>query len=95
MDEKYFRRVDKFEGDQTKFRSWLFDFQVATQQVDPKLGRAIDYLIKEDKSFMIIKDEMLVSYSFCSEHNQLLLNLFLSACTSLQFSDITYYFLIV
>jgi hypothetical protein len=26
LEEKYFRRVDKFDGDLSKFRGWLFDF---------------------------------------------------------------------
>ena len=28
LDEKHFRRMDKFEGDVGKFRSWIFDLDV-------------------------------------------------------------------
>ena len=28
LEEKYFRRMDKFDGDATKFRAWIFDLQV-------------------------------------------------------------------
>ena len=32
LDEKYFRRMEKFEGDPSKFRGWLFDLLVAIGQ---------------------------------------------------------------
>ena len=34
LDENYFRRLDKFEGDMQKYRSWLFDFMVVIVQID-------------------------------------------------------------
>ena len=45
LDEKYFRRVDKFDGDLSKFRGWLFDFLVAIGQVD-------HYLVIEIKKLL-------------------------------------------
>ena len=38
LDEKYFRRVDKFDGDRSKFRGWLFDLIEAINQINPELG---------------------------------------------------------
>ena len=38
LDEKYFRRVDKFDGDVSRFRGWMFDLMVAIGQVDNKLS---------------------------------------------------------
>ena len=45
LDEKYFRRIDKFEGDFGKFRGWLFDLLVAVGQVDDRLGKEIKNII--------------------------------------------------
>ena len=33
LDERYFRRMEKFEGDKQTYRSWRFDFLVAVGQV--------------------------------------------------------------
>jgi hypothetical protein len=41
LDEKYFRRVDKFEGDVTRFRGWMFDVMVAIGQVDNELAKEL------------------------------------------------------
>ena len=27
LEEKYFRRVEKFDGDLTKYKSWIFDLK--------------------------------------------------------------------
>jgi len=37
LDEKYFRRCEKFDGDTFKFRAWLFDLLVAIGQIDGTL----------------------------------------------------------
>ena len=29
LDEKHFRRMEKFEGDLNKFREWIFNLEVA------------------------------------------------------------------
>eukprot|EP00973_Karenia_brevis_P061087 8494914-Karenia_brevis.AAC.1 len=34
LDEKCFRRIDKFVGDPTQFRMWSFNLRVALGQVD-------------------------------------------------------------
>eukprot|EP00973_Karenia_brevis_P050779 7053694-Karenia_brevis.AAC.1 len=34
LEEKYFRRMDKFGGDSSKFRLWLFNLGVAIGSVD-------------------------------------------------------------
>ena len=39
LDEKYFRRVDKFNGDVQKLRGWMFDLLVAIGQVDKDLAK--------------------------------------------------------
>ena len=38
LDEKYFRRVDKFDGDPDKYRAWIFEVVVALAQVDGGLS---------------------------------------------------------
>ena len=45
LEEKYFRRVDKFDGDVVKFRGWLFDVLVAISQVDDSLGSVLKGII--------------------------------------------------
>ena len=39
LEEKHFRRVDKFDGDMAKFRGWVFDLTVAIGQIDKVLCR--------------------------------------------------------
>ena len=34
LDEKHFRRCDKFEGNPAKFKSWMFDLATAVEYVD-------------------------------------------------------------
>ena len=50
LDEKYFRRVDKFDGDPNKYRGWIFELVVALGQVDGDLQKVIEKLVmgKED-----------------------------------------------
>eukprot|EP00973_Karenia_brevis_P075378 10472122-Karenia_brevis.AAC.1 len=45
LDEKYFRRMDKFTGDMGAYRMWMFNFTVAIGQVDGKLSDEIRKLI--------------------------------------------------
>ena len=53
LDEKYFRRVDKFEGDVTRFRGWQFDVLVAICQFDDALGSTLKGILarKHDESW--------------------------------------------
>ena len=37
LDEKHFRRCDKFEGNPAKFKSWMFDLITAAGSVDQSL----------------------------------------------------------
>ena len=46
LDERNFRRVDKFEGDMSKFRSWKFDLGVAIGQLDNPLAEKMDALVR-------------------------------------------------
>ena len=41
LEEKFFRRVDKFSGETGKFRTWLFDLEVALGAVDSELQRML------------------------------------------------------
>eukprot|EP00973_Karenia_brevis_P015958 2181849-Karenia_brevis.AAC.1 len=34
LDEKYFRRIEKYGGDPVQFRMWVFNLKVAIGQVD-------------------------------------------------------------
>ena len=45
LDEKYFRRVDKFDGDLDKYRSWVFEVVVALAQVDGDLSKMVEKLV--------------------------------------------------
>ena len=45
LQEKCFRRVEKFEGELLKFRGWLFDFLVAISQVGDLLARELNQLL--------------------------------------------------
>ena len=47
LDEKYFRRIEKFDGDLSKYKGWIFDFGVILSQVDVELGKAVKALFKE------------------------------------------------
>ena len=39
MDEKHFRRIDKFDGNPAKFKSWMFDLVTAVEYVEHDLAR--------------------------------------------------------
>ena len=45
-EEKYSRRLEKFEGDVTKFRGWMFDMGVAIGFVDKGLSEEFHILAK-------------------------------------------------
>ena len=48
LDEKYFRRIERFDGDITKFRGWMFDLLVAIGQVNEGLGKDLEELLRRD-----------------------------------------------
>eukprot|EP00973_Karenia_brevis_P084899 11780882-Karenia_brevis.AAC.1 len=41
LDEKYFRRMDKFNGEPNQFRMWLFNFEVCLGQIDSKFAEEV------------------------------------------------------
>ena len=47
LDERFFRRIDKFDGDVGKFRSWVFDLVVVLGQVDRDLSEEVKKLMRE------------------------------------------------
>ena len=47
LEEKYFRRIDKFDGDVKKFPGWRFDVLVAIGQVDKELASELGSLLKK------------------------------------------------
>ena len=46
LEVKHFRRMDKFEGDPGKFRSWLFDLTLAIGQIENGLARELSWPTK-------------------------------------------------
>ena len=46
LNRKDFGLVDKFEGNQSKFKSWLFDLLTALGSVDQNLGKEANKLLK-------------------------------------------------
>eukprot|EP00973_Karenia_brevis_P063138 8778475-Karenia_brevis.AAC.1 len=38
LEERYFRRVDKFDGSPKQLRGWMFNLEVALGQVDKELS---------------------------------------------------------
>ena len=47
LDQKHFQRVDKFEGNPAKFKSWIFDLTTAVGSVDLNLAKDLKNLLKE------------------------------------------------
>jgi hypothetical protein len=45
LDERNFRRMDKFDSDVGKYRGWRFDLLVGIGQVDDRLGREIKKML--------------------------------------------------
>eukprot|EP00973_Karenia_brevis_P041498 5742039-Karenia_brevis.AAC.1 len=38
LEEKYFRRIDKFTGEINQFRTWMFNIKVSLGQIDSRLA---------------------------------------------------------
>ena len=53
LDERQFRRVDKFKGDKDKFKGWIYEILTAIGVINARLQREIKELMKgyreEDK----------------------------------------------
>ena len=46
LDERHFRRVDRYSGDSSKFRGWYFDLLVAIGQIDRDLRNNVETLVR-------------------------------------------------
>ena len=49
LDERHFRRVDKFVGDPTKWREWAFQFKTAVGALSPKARELLEEIQKFPK----------------------------------------------
>ena len=47
LDEKYFRRVDKFTGEASMYRGWLFDLVMTLNQIDTELSDQVNKVVAE------------------------------------------------
>ncbi len=54
LDEKHFRRCDKFEGNPANFKSWMFDLITAVGSVDQSLARDLRVQLKERPKVEVI-----------------------------------------
>ena len=45
LDEKYFRRIERFDGDPNHYRGWIFELVVALGQVDGELQQEVEKLV--------------------------------------------------
>eukprot|EP00973_Karenia_brevis_P071030 9868469-Karenia_brevis.AAC.1 len=51
LDEQYSRMIEKYTGDSTQFRMWIFNLEVALGQVDSNLAQEVSkVLMREDAS---------------------------------------------
>ena len=48
LDEKHFRRLEKFDGDRGKYREWLFNLEEVLGRVDTDLGKTVKELLREN-----------------------------------------------
>ena len=49
LEEKFFRRVERFSGDPKGYRHWLFELLVAIGQVDKGLARDLNTILSRDR----------------------------------------------
>ena len=47
LDERQFRRVDKFKGEKDKYKSWLYEVLTGVGRINPELGKEIKELLKK------------------------------------------------
>ena len=57
LDEKHFRRCDKFEGNPAKFKSWMFDLATAIEYVDHGLAKDLKLQMKVTTKIEIVNGE--------------------------------------
>eukprot|EP00973_Karenia_brevis_P023737 3271421-Karenia_brevis.AAC.1 len=48
LDEKYFGRIEKFDGNIKGFREWIFNLEVALGQIDRELQPLVREVIRRD-----------------------------------------------
>eukprot|EP00973_Karenia_brevis_P095829 12429281-Karenia_brevis.AAC.1 len=48
LDEKYFRRIEKFDGNTKELRGWMFNLEVALGQIDRELQQLVREVIRRD-----------------------------------------------
>eukprot|EP00973_Karenia_brevis_P069904 9719520-Karenia_brevis.AAC.1 len=48
LEEKYFRRIEKFDGNIKELRGWMFNIEVALGQVDKELSNLVREIIRRD-----------------------------------------------
>eukprot|EP00973_Karenia_brevis_P013638 1850849-Karenia_brevis.AAC.1 len=48
LEEKYFRRIEKYDGNAKGFREWIFNIEVALGQIDKELAYTIREIIRRD-----------------------------------------------
>ena len=44
LDERQYRRVDKFDGDESKFKEWRMDILIATRSVNKKVAEKLEQI---------------------------------------------------
>eukprot|EP00973_Karenia_brevis_P032209 4440098-Karenia_brevis.AAC.1 len=50
LEEKYFRRIDKFSGEPNQFRTCMFNIKVSLGQVDHRLAEEVNKIFsREDR----------------------------------------------
>ena len=49
LDERHFRRIDKFSGDPIKWREWVFQFKTAVEAVNNKTRELLEEIHKVPK----------------------------------------------
>ena len=55
LDTKYFQRVDKFEGNPAKFKSWIFDLLTQIGSIDSELAKDLRTLLKDRPKLTVDK----------------------------------------
>ena len=49
LDERHFRRIDKFDGAESKWKEWSFQMKTAIATVNPKVRTLLEEIQKDPK----------------------------------------------
>ena len=49
MDERHFRRIDKFDGAESKWKEWSFQMKTAIATINPKVRGLLEEIQKDPK----------------------------------------------